>query len=294
MHKIEEDNIAVYNGLIYSKKHIKHKKVITFDLDETIGSFAHLHILWKGVLRFIDKKNKNKNKNEMFSQLFDLYPEFLRYNIIYILNFLNRKKEDKDINLYLYTNNQCEITWINQITLYIEEKLKISNPLFDKIIYAFKIKNKRIEPNRTSHDKTHEDFINCVMLPKTTEICFIDDCFHQEMINNKVYYIQPKAYFHGLSTNTIITRFLNSKLGKTCALESNLKHNYVSFLYDWFDFNQAKKYTPKNYIYSSVNEKNISKRILYYIKEFIYAKNGSNNNKSKKNKIKQNFTRKKY
>ena len=61
MNAIKNDNIALYNGLIYEKKNNKNKKVVTFDLDDTIGSFSHLHILWKGVNRFIDK-NYNKKK----------------------------------------------------------------------------------------------------------------------------------------------------------------------------------------------------------------------------------------
>lgn len=289
MNTINDENIIVYNGLIYEKKYTKNKKVVTFDLDETIGSFSHLHILWKGVNRFIDK-NYDK-KNELFFQIFDLYPEFLRYNILNVLKFLNQKKEFNKINLYLYTNNQCETTWIKYITNYIEYKLKLKKPIFDKIIYAFKIKNKRIEPNRTSHQKSYEDFINCVMIPKNTEICFIDDSFHQEMLNNKVYYIQPKAYFHGLNINKIIQRFIESKVGKYCITLSTLKHNYISFLNDWFEFNKAKKYIPKTYIYDIKNEKKTSKKILYYIKEFLYT---SNNNKTKKMKMKTNFTRKKF
>jgi hypothetical protein len=290
MNAIKNDNIALYNGLIYEKKNNKNKKVVTFDLDDTIGSFSHLHILWKGVNRFIDK-NYNK-KNELFFQIFDLYPEFLRCNILNILKFLNHKKDTNKIHLYLYTNNQCETPWITYITDYIEYKLKLKKPIFDKIIYAFKIKNKRIEPNRTGHNKTYDDFINCVMIPKSTEICFIDDSFHQEMIHNKVYYIQPKAYFHGLQINLIISRFIDSTIGKECIDLSTLKHNYISFLYDWFEFNHAKKYIPKTYTYDIKNEKKTSKKLLYYIKDFIYTSNY--NNKTKKNRIKTNFTRKKY
>ena len=289
MNTINDDNITVYNSLIYEKKNIKNKQVVTFDLDETIGSFSHLHILWKGVNRFIDK-GYNK-KNELFFRIFDLYPEFLRYNILNILKFLNQKKNNKKINLYLYTNNQCETTWITYITNYIEYKLKLTKPIFNKIIYAFKIKNKRIEPNRTSHKKIHEDFINCVMIPKNTEICFIDDSFHQDMIHNKVYYIQPKAHYHGITISKIIQRFIESKVGKYCITLSTLKHNYIPFLHDWFEFNQAKKYIPKTYIYDIKKEKKTSRKILYYIKEFLYT---SNNNKTKKNKVKFNFTRKRY
>ena len=56
-------------------------KVIVFDLDETLGSFAHLEILWNTLLLY------NQN-NILFNDLLDLYPEFIRYGIINILEYV--------------------------------------------------------------------------------------------------------------------------------------------------------------------------------------------------------------
>jgi hypothetical protein len=75
----------------------KPQKVITFDLDETLGSFGDLYILWDGLQMYIknntEPNNEEENPNEsMFYMLMDLYPEFLRYGILNILDFLYHKK----------------------------------------------------------------------------------------------------------------------------------------------------------------------------------------------------------
>ena len=50
----------------FTKSRSKTKKVIVLDLDETIGSFGELYLLWTNVS--IEKNQKN------FNDIFDLYP----------------------------------------------------------------------------------------------------------------------------------------------------------------------------------------------------------------------------
>jgi len=81
--------------------------------------------------------------------------------------------------------------------------------LFDQIIRAFKLNDSIL--SRTSHEKKYSDFINCALLSKHTEVCFIDDIDFSKMKNEKVYYIRPRSYLHRLSINEIIKRFLKKK-----------------------------------------------------------------------------------
>ena len=78
--------IQIYKGdqFLSSVAKPNKKKVIVFDLDETIGSFADLEILWNslGELDFF------KQSQDSFNKLLDMYPEFLRYGILNILDFL--------------------------------------------------------------------------------------------------------------------------------------------------------------------------------------------------------------
>ena len=75
-------------------------------------------------------------------------------------------------------------------------KLNTEYDVFEKIINAFKVNNKIIEHNRTTHKKTYNDFINCTILPENIKICFIDvlhkhmvrsiNSFLYTLINNKI------------------------------------------------------------------------------------------------------------
>jgi hypothetical protein len=79
-------------------------KLLLFDLDETLGSFSDLYILWKTLEKYIYIDNKLL----FFHKLFDLYPEFLRHGILNILEFLYYKKQTGECSkIYIYTNNQC-------------------------------------------------------------------------------------------------------------------------------------------------------------------------------------------
>ena len=83
----------------------------------------------------------------------------------------------------IFTNNNGPNNWVTLIKEYIHKKLKYN--LFDQIIRAFKVNGKQIELCRTSHNKSHKDFINCTNLPENTEICFIDDVLHKKMEHEK-------------------------------------------------------------------------------------------------------------
>ena len=66
--------------------------------------------------------------------------------------------------------------------------------------------------------------------PKSTEICFIDNSYHQDMVQDKIYYIQPRSYYHNLPLTEILNRFYNSAIGKQYRLNSVLKDAYKSYL----------------------------------------------------------------
>ena len=262
-------------------KSLSVSKVIVFDLDETLGSFSHLEILWNTLLLY------NQN-NIHFNDLLDLYPEFIRYGIINILEYVYSKKLSGECcNIFLYTNNQNSTTWVNMICDYFYYKLNIIKPnkLFDQIIYAFKIKNKIIEKMRTSKKKKHSDLINCTLMPINTEICFIDDTYYNDMNTNRIYYIQPLSYEHNLTNIEILNRFFSSKLNHNIQ-NSNVNRNIL--------------YNNLNYIENNTNNFNtlldtnikVTHKIMYYIKDFFIS--NDKRNKTKKNNYKLNrYTRRK-
>jgi len=233
-----------------------NKKVVVFDLDETLGYFGELGRF----CNILDEYYKNPNKSySIFNELMDLYPEFTRPNIMNILKYLlDKKKENKCRAVMIYTNNTGERKWAEHIKGYFEHKL--NSKIFEQIIAAFKINGKVVEINRTSHDKSVDDFFRCTKLPSDIEICFVDDIFHPRMSNDNVYYIHVKEYKHMLPANEMLNRFLNSPLA------NDVKNK-----------DEFKQFTMFNLKYNVI-EKNkheqdidiiVSKRMLEHIKEFF-------------------------
>lgn len=271
----------VYNN---SEKSEKTGKVIVFDLDETIGSFSDLFILWEVIEKYIHIGTAAKID---FNEVFDLYPEFLRHGIINMLEFLYHKKQTRECSsIFIYTNNQCkpfsdnlEDSWVSKIVNYLTLKIIPKNPrspnrnnikLFDKIINAFKINKKIVEVKRTTNDKTYNDFIHCTLLPKTTEICFIDNTYFPSMKNERIYYILPRSYNHYLSTDDMIDRFISSDIFKNVGLKDNYENCIETHLYDHFLMNRRMRSTQtvvENQIEIDIK---ISQHLMYYIREFFY------------------------
>ena len=233
-----------------------NKKVVVFDLDETLGYFGELGRF----CNLLDEYYKNPNKSySIFNELMDLYPEFIRPNIMNILKYLiQKKKENKCQAVMIYTNNTGERKWAEHIKGYFEHKL--TSKIFEQIIAAFKINGKVVEINRTSHDKCVDDFFRCTRLPPDIEICFVDDIFHPKMSNDNVYYIHVKEYKHMLPSNEMLNRYLNSPLS------NDIKNK-----------DEFRQFSAFNLKYSVVEKDKhehdidiiVSKKMLEHIKEFF-------------------------
>ena len=179
----------------------------------------------------------------------------------------------------IYTNNQGDKSWAINIKNYFDKELNYK--LFDQIIAAFKVRGEQIEMGRTSHDKTMDDFISCTKLPEDIEICFIDDVYHSGMNDDKVYYINVKPYYHKLSIQYMMLKFIDSKLGK----DVKNKQDFINVIE-----NEFKKYkfpiSEKKKEEQSVDEI-VSKRMLQHLKQYFYESNGKSlkrKHKKRKNK----------
>jgi hypothetical protein len=178
------------------------------------------------------------------------------------------------------------------VTEYFDNKLGRKDRLFDQIIYAFKINNKRVELNRTSHQKNHSDFINCTLLPKRTAICFLDDVEYKDMKKERIYYIKPKSFHHMLCTDEIVKRFIYSTVGSLI-----IKDPYHGELLIEDYVNRCKNaniYRSYNDIDLNINrfDIQISQKIMFHLKEFFLLPRISTSSTKKRKVACANFTRK--
>jgi hypothetical protein len=228
--------------------------VIVFDLDETLGFFQEINYLWHLLKNLIPN-------NLYFFKLLDLYPEFLRPNILIILNYIKyAKNKNLCSNVIIFTNNQTSSEWVSLIKNYFNNKINFE--LFDKIVGAFKINDKQFEIDRTSHKKKYIDFINCTKLPKYTKICYIDDKYYETMENKNLIYIKIKPYIYELSKEVLLNRLYNN----INLFNINYEDKFINLLKNNF-----------NYIFLNKNEdinihKILSKKIIEYIENFLNNK----------------------
>lgn len=251
-------------------------KIVVFDLDKTLGYFTQYGIFWDSLANYLKSKNKNQLTQSDFDDILDLYPEFLRPNIINILIYLKNKKRSNCCHkMMIYTNNTGPREWAKYIVKYFEKK--ISFKIIDQIIAAFKINGKRVEICRTTQNKTHKDLIKCTKIPADAEICFMDDFFYPEMVNDNIYYINIKPYMYELTFEIMIKRFLDSDIGKKLVGEDRSE----------FEELMTKHIKLFKYMVVEKNEKEyevdkvLGKHIITHLQQFF---NHSTKNRTIKNR----------
>ena len=74
-------------------------KIVVFDMDETLGYYMELGMFYDALKSYIKTYNIPLTTDQvLFNKVLDLFPEFLRPNIINILNFLKTKKKNKTLS----------------------------------------------------------------------------------------------------------------------------------------------------------------------------------------------------
>ena len=285
----QDDNILYSNiNKILNKKKGKY---IVFDVDETLGYFSQLG-------SFIDalsfyNKDFSGSVFERFNEILDLYPEFVRPKIIETLNYIHHKKiSGKCSGLFIYTNNQGPRSWVQHIAKYFDYKVvnvkrNDGANLFDKIIAAYMVNGKVVEPGRTSQNKTYDDLIRITGISPQAEVCFVDDLNHPDMRHENVLYLNVKPYVKTLSVHEMIQRYLKSPLASNIVATrefiaaisermgsvKNANHRNLNL----HDANYISLNTPFDNASSreDVEYKNSGEKLFNYIKLFLKTKQHS-------------------
>jgi hypothetical protein len=267
-------------------------KVVVFDLDETLGFFLQFGMIWDVLHQYRGTRpstapnteennlqNNTHSQQQLFNSLLDLYPEYIRPHMFTILKYLKQKKQKQECNgVMIYTNNPGR-QWVHLIKTYFQTKLKYD--LFDQIICAFKVNGKKLEICRTTYDKTMHDFIRCTKLPENTEICFLDDLYHPEMIGENVYYIKINPYIHNLSIEEILGRFLKSDVAR----ELEVKEDFKEFFEEYMKHNSVVSLPKTTEEYEI--DKIVSKKTMILLQDFFSKGSGPEIEKNEKRERKK-------
>ena len=250
-------------------KKYNEDKVIVFDMDETLGNFYQLSIL----IQCLESISGARVTQKMFNKLLDLYPEFLRPEIIDMLRYTYTcKKNGKCKKVFIFTNNRGPRSWSYKIKNYFESKT--SKGLFDRVIGAYKVNDIIVEPQRTSNVKRYEDLENIINLKESTSVLFLDDQEHPEMIRRNVHYILLPRYEYYLPYTEMLERIQQSDLYNTLRITNpTLFNNRMTHML-------TKYCVPyKNNPIDEEQNKIISEDVMKHIKEFLKP--------SKKNKTRR-------
>lgn len=232
---------------------MKNKLLIVFDLDETIGYFGQIKIIWNLIIKINRFFDDDLDKQKIFNKIMNNFKEILRPDIIKILRYLvyNKKKIYK---LLLYTNNQGGKFWVSLIVNYLDSI--VNKKVFDQVIFPHSINNEIIEKMRTNNKKNYNDLLICSNSEKNTIVCFIDDREHLQMINKHVFLIKVNPYIKNFSWKEIISR-----VSKLNLIDYNLSP-FLSIL--------------ENKIPLTIKEKdeyeNIFNRIIFFLKKNYHHK----------------------
>ena len=286
-------------------------KIIVFDLDETLGYFTQVCILWDSI--HADNYTLEPNLTQLlFNDIMDLYPEIVRPDIQTALKYVYEKKNSGECDkIMIYTNNKRNKEWISLISYYFKYLMGVESPnvLFDQLIHAFKINGSIVEMSRTTHKKTHGDLISCTKMPSNTQICFLDDSLYEGMNHINVYYINFEPYIFHLPFSEMVDRVV-------CNVNKSVHVQRVLDLYtnnDEFTSTVGKRIAKRRFSYIKKHfgehemDKIMSKKIVEKLKLFfkisddgfcgrfvkIYATNQRTEKKRRINKKTGHKTRKK-
>lgn len=232
--------------------------IVVFDLDETLGHFSEISIFWSALREICGVGDKYH-----FFEVMDLFPEFLRPDIINILSYLVRQK-NKGLchKLMIYTNNRGPKSWVEMITEYFDHILNTT--VFDHIVAAFKVQGKVMELCRTTQDKNVNDLLKCSNLPDDIPICFVDDQEHPLMVKSNVYYINVKPFYYSLNYLDMVERYTNTFQSRIIDIPAFI--NRITLIL------QASTYEVIHKDKKEIElDKVISKQLLLHLREFFTA-----------------------
>lgn len=235
----------------------KSQKIIIFDLDETLGYFTQLNLIWNDL---INRTNISPSQNNFFL-LCDCFNEYFRKNIFEILKFIHMKKKKKLIDkCIIYTNNNGDPSWTYLLKDYMEHKIKVK--LFDLCICAYNKNN--VDNKRTTPFKCISDLEKILKINiEKTNICFIDDKEHPDMEHPHTFYIKIHPYYKEFNFTDINTKFKKCPFGTKFENDNEL-NKFLEILKETINNNKLNLYNIDTSTPRKIKEGNLLFSKLYH------------------------------
>ncbi len=250
--------MVVNKPMIQNNTQRRCKNVIIFDIDETLGYFSQFSLVWKLINTLVCDKNKGLPTTQHFINILDIFPELIRPHMIDILKMCVLNQDEFSLEIMIYTNTQGGPEWSQLVANYFENA--VDGLHFSRIINAFEINGVRVEPTRTTNDKTYKDLLRTVKFPKGTKVCVVDDVYFDDLANEHVFYINVKPFTFSFSPIVMSKRV-------TKHYPYINQHSLRKKIEQLYSYNNITHY-PKS---KGAKEIDIivSKRVISYLKEFF-------------------------
>lgn len=197
-------------------------KIIVFDLDQTIGDFYLIGVLYSQLYNYLN-----------LYTILDSFQDCFRPYIFHLFRTIQDHKQTNKINsVIIYTNNIGGKKWVHGIIQYIHDKLNYQ--LFDDIIFGHIVLNGNISDTRRKNPyKCFSDLKTILHLNNNSSIIFIDDNHHEKMIHSQVKYILVSPYTYTIDHNRIIENIAH-QLPVSIQLQlppfRHVQYNYYDYL----------------------------------------------------------------
>jgi len=122
------------------------------------------------------------------------------------------------------------------------------------------VNGKIIDGRRTTNDKTITDLRRCSRIANTTQICFIDDQYHEDMNHPNLTYIKVPPYNYSIGYHEMVTLYYSKY--PICRNKTEFISNMVHYMNIMTP--NVKRTTLKEYR----NHISASKQLSEYIKIF--------------------------
>eukprot|EP00746_Dinoflagellata_sp_MGD_P138531 gnl/MRDRNA2_/MRDRNA2_72169_c0_seq3.p1 gnl/MRDRNA2_/MRDRNA2_72169_c0~~gnl/MRDRNA2_/MRDRNA2_72169_c0_seq3.p1 ORF type:complete len:208 (-),score=23.67 gnl/MRDRNA2_/MRDRNA2_72169_c0_seq3:10-633(-) len=195
----------------------------------------------------------------------DIFPEFLRPNILKILQYVTRKKRSGACRkVMIYTNNQGPWSWPQMIASYFDTKTGLKT--FDHIVYG---EFEEIVHGLGKRTKSFQDLTKCTGISSDIKICFYDDRRHPLMEHDNVDYFHLEPYEFNMMFWDMAERYYAKAQSMGGRNKFDFVEDIVSFSTRYYDEFQISEDNVTDYAAERHANEVVSQKMMTHLRAFF-------------------------